>query len=154
MQYVFFCLCLFRILSFLFTHKGKQNLLETNKLNPTIAGYSELQFTQKQMNPDIHLVLVRQDHTKADVLDAYKGTKGGLEFRQLRFTQRVFGRNVHANQGVIETVGVQSLIAGHRFENVRQPSFRAFRDRTVFEPLAMIDLQQELHIRAGERTSW
>ena len=83
-----------------------------------------VKFTQQQMNPDIHLVLVRQDHTQADVLDVYKGTKGGQEFRQFRFTQWIFRGNVHANQGVIETVGVQSLIAGHRFENVRQPSFQ------------------------------
>ncbi len=35
MQYVFFSLCLFRIDIFLFTYKGNQNLLETNKLKPT-----------------------------------------------------------------------------------------------------------------------
>lgn len=115
---------------------------------------SLLQFTQKQMNPYIHLVLVRQDHAKAYILNANKGMKGGLEFRQLRFSQRVFGGNVHANQGVIETVGAQSLIAGHRFENVRQPSFQAFRDRSIFVSFAMIDRQQELHVRAGERASW
>ena len=113
-----------------------------------------VKFTQQQMNPDIHLVLVRQDHTQADVLDVYKGTKGGQEFRQFRFTQWIFRGNVHANQGVIETVGVQSLIAGHRFENVRQPSFQAFRDRPIFVSFAMIDRQQELHVRAGERASW
>ena len=44
MQYVFIYLCLFRIHLFLFDHKGKQNLLETEQINETIAGLSELLF--------------------------------------------------------------------------------------------------------------